>query len=198
MAVAAWPAMPIRSSSCSSTNFRRLAMPEEKAANHLTRAGCDRHSEIAPHRQMSFRHAVVGFVLPVARIFEDVIGADDAGPFESRLEHGRIAGHRKFVEVLPRHAREGVEHVALALVVDDVVEESAELSFHDLSAGVGGDLHDLVHVKFGRERSTGAVQYVELTGFARIAFSVSCCSVTSWPWMKMPLVAAPSSATIGW
>ena len=176
----------------------RLGVAEEQSANHLSGSGDDRHGEIAPHRQMSFGHPVVGIVLPVTRVFADVVGADDAGALEGRLEHRRVARHRELVEMLPRHAREGVEHVALALVVDDVVEEGAELGVHDLRAGVGGDLHDLVHIELGRQRRARAVQTRRASGdSARIAFSVSCCSVTSWPWMKMPVVA-PSSATIGW
>jgi hypothetical protein len=66
--------------------------------------------------------------------------------------------------VRPRRTRKGVEHVALPLFVDHVVEEGAKLGVHDLSAGVGGDLHDLVHVKFSCERRARAVQYVKLTG----------------------------------
>ena len=127
-----------------------LFVPEEKSANHLSRSRGDWHGQIAPHRQMSFRHAVMGLVFPVTRVFANVIGADDAGTLESRFEQSCVARHGKLVEVLPRHAGESVQHVALTLVVDDVVEEGAELSVHDLSAGVGGDLHDLVHIKLER------------------------------------------------
>jgi hypothetical protein len=112
---------------------------------------------------MSFGHAVMGIILPVTRVFADIIGADDAGALESRFEDGCVARHGRFIEVVPRHARDGVEHVALALVIDDVVEKGAELSIHDLRAGVGGDLHDLVHIEFGRQRCPRAVQDVELT-----------------------------------
>ena len=140
----------------------RLVVPEEKSADHPAGSRGDRHGEIAPHRQMSFRHPVMGIALAVTGVFADVIGADDASAPEGRLEHSRVAGHGKLVEVLPRHAREGVEHVALAPVVDHVVEEGAELSFHDLGAGVGHDLHDLVHVELGRKRCARAVQDIEL------------------------------------
>src|SRR5258708_39139001 len=111
---------------------------------------------------MSFGHAVMGLVLSVTRVFANVIRADDAGALESRFEHGGVARHGKLVEVLPRHARESVQHVALTLVVDDVVEEGAELGVHDLSAGVGGYLHDLVAIKLSGQRCARAVPTVEL------------------------------------
>src|ERR1700722_503234 len=115
---------------------------------------------------MSFGHAVIRIVLSITRVFEDIIGADEASPLKGRLEHGRIAWHGKFIEALPRHAGEGIEHVALALIVEDVVEESAELGVHDLSAGVSGNLHDLVYIKLGGQRSAHAVKYVELARFS--------------------------------
>ena len=70
--------------------------------------------------------------------------------------------------MLPRHAGDGVEHVALTLFVDDVVEEGAKLSLNDFGAGVGGDLYDLVDVKFSRQRRARAVQHIELAQFSRV------------------------------
>ena len=165
MAVAAWPAMPRQKLLMLLDKLSRLAVPEEEPADRLSGPGGDRHSEIAPHRQMSFGRAVKGIVLSVTRVFADVIGADDARPLQGRLEHGRFSRHRKLVELLSRHARKGIKHVALALVVDDVVKERAEFSAHELGAGVSRNLYDLVHIKLGGQSGARAVQHIELAGF---------------------------------
>ena len=105
----------------------RLRVAEEQSAVHFAGARDHRHREVAAHRQVALGHAVVRRVLAVARVLRDVVRAHDALPRERRGEHVRVAGHREARELLPRHARERVEHVAAALGLRDVVEERAEL-----------------------------------------------------------------------
>ena len=48
-------------------------------------------------------------------------------PRERRIEHRRVARQAELLERLARRARERVEQEGLAVLVDDVVEERAEL-----------------------------------------------------------------------
>jgi hypothetical protein len=72
------------------------------------------------------RHAMIGRVVAVPRILRDVWTSYSTGPFERRLEDGRVPWHGKLREPLSRHAGNGVERVGFAFLVDDVVEERAE------------------------------------------------------------------------
>jgi len=66
------------------------------------------------------------------------------------------------LEGLARRARQRVERELLALFVDDVVEESAELSAGVFGGGVGDRLHDALDVELGRQGGPHLVQRFEL------------------------------------
>ena len=82
----------------------RVGMAEEKAAKHLAGARHDRNSQIAAHRQMAGRHAVIRRILPVARVAQNVVRTDRTPAAKGRLEHRRVAWHRKLGECLTRRA----------------------------------------------------------------------------------------------
>jgi len=72
---------------------------------------------------MSLGHAPTGRILSVTRISGDVVRTDYALAIERRREHLRVSRHGKFRERLHGSSRQGVERVALAGLVDQVVEE---------------------------------------------------------------------------
>ena len=78
MAMAAWAATPTTSCSARSVNTSGFRMAEEQAADHFAGARDHRHGEVAAHRQVALRHAVVRRHRAVARILGDVGGAHDA------------------------------------------------------------------------------------------------------------------------
>src|SRR6476619_8598149 len=104
-----------------------LGVSKEQTAVDVARAALDRNREITPDRQMAWRHPVIWRVVPIARIVRDVVAADDTGALEGRLEHFSVARHRKLRKRLARHAGDRVQRVRLTGLVDDVVEECAEL-----------------------------------------------------------------------
>lgn len=71
-------------------------MPEEKPPDHIAGARLDRHGEIASYLQMPFWHAMVGMVLPIARIDENIVRPDYALTLEGGYKHLSCAGHADF------------------------------------------------------------------------------------------------------
>src|SRR4051812_46395352 len=86
---------------------------------------------------MSGRHAVVWTPLAVARILGYVVAADDRRSVHRGREYRRRPRMPEILECRPRGAGKCIERELLALVVDDVVEESAELRAGQLRRRVG-------------------------------------------------------------
>src|SRR4051812_10847220 len=107
-----------------------------------------RHSEIAADRKVSLGLAIVRSIFPIARVGRNVIRPDDSFAIKRRRKHGGIARHGKLRERFARHARKRVEHVRLALLVNDVIEESPKLRPGSLGGGVGHGLHNAFEIEF--------------------------------------------------
>jgi hypothetical protein len=136
---------------------------EEEAAEHGARAGDHRHGKIAADWQMARRHAVVRRHGAVPWILGDVVAPHDRVAVERRREDRRVARHRELGERLAGNARDGVERVGLAGVVDEVVEEGAELRTRELGASVGHGLDGLLEIQLGGERVADLVQPLDDT-----------------------------------
>ena len=67
----------------------RLRVAEEQPAGDLALGGDDRHREVAAHRQVALRHAVVRRAVAVARVGEHVVEAHDPLAVERRREDRR-------------------------------------------------------------------------------------------------------------
>ncbi len=141
-----------------------VRVSEEEPAQHRAVARNDRDRQVAAHGEVSLRHAAVRLHLAVAGILRDVVAPHHTLAVERRPEYGRVARHGKARERLTRHARQGVEHVRLAVLVEHVVEEGAELRTAHRRGLVGDDLHDALEVALARE---GSPEPVETLGDAR-------------------------------
>ena len=133
-------------------------MAEEQPAGDLAVGGHDRDGQVAADRQVTLGHAVVGVVVAVARVDEDVVEADDPLAAERRGEDLGVARHREAFEGAALDAGERVEHVGLAGVGGDVVEEGAELGGGEGARGVGGELDDLLQLEPSGDRAAHALQ----------------------------------------
>ena len=91
-----------------------VGMPEDEPAEDLARPRPHRDREVAAHRQVTRRQAVVRAHRSVARIGEHVVDADRLGAAERRLEQGGHARQADVLERLARRARERIELVAIA------------------------------------------------------------------------------------
>ena len=143
----------------------RLGVAEKQASDDLAGSPSNRHREIAYDRQVPLGHAVVRVVLAVTRVLCDVIGSHDSFTAEGRREDLRVARHREVFERRARHAGDGVEHVALAGRVDDIVEERSEVGACQLDTRVGDHLNHTLEVQLTGNRGAGAVQRLKVMGF---------------------------------
>ncbi len=134
---------------------------EEQPADHLARARDYRRRQVALHRQMALGVSVVGRVLAEARVLRDVVRADDALAAEGRAEHLGVARHGEVGEGRLVDARQDVERVAFAAIVDHVVEERAEVGAGQLDPGVDHRLDQAIEVEFGRHPHGGGVQHLQ-------------------------------------
>ena len=141
MATAAQPAIPSASRSSRSVNTSGSAWPKNSPPSTSPERDDDRHGQVAAHGKVALGHPVVRRVLSVARVAGDVAAAHDPLAVEGRREHLGVAGHGEARERLARHAGEGVEGVRLARLVEDVVEERAELRAGERRGLVRGRLH---------------------------------------------------------
>ena len=96
--------------------------------------------------------------MAVAGVGEDVVEPDDPLAVEGRREDLGVARHREALERRPLDARERVEHVRLAGVGDDVVEERAERGGGELARGVGRELDDLLQLQPPGDRLADALE----------------------------------------
>jgi hypothetical protein len=96
---------------------------------------------------MAFGHAVEGFQLAVARIVNDVGRADDLLAGKGRLEDQRVVRHRQVREAVARDAGDGVQRVALARLVGDIVEEGAIFGATEFGGRIGDHLDQPVLVE---------------------------------------------------
>ena len=135
----------------------RLRMTKKKPAQHFARAGNDRNRKIAANRQMALGHAMVGCAFAVARIAQNVVGADRAATSEGRFEYGRVAGHRKLLEGAARCTRERVERIGFAALLDDIVEEGAEGSVAQLYSRICHQLNEPLEIVLGRHRNASTI-----------------------------------------
>jgi hypothetical protein len=148
-----------------------LGMAEEQPADHLPAAGDDRDGQVAAHRQVPGRHAVVGRVLPVPGVGGHVGEPDDPLAPERGLEDRRVPGHRELGERVGRRAGQAVEDVGLPRLAVDVVEEGAEVRLDEVGGGIGHQLDDLVQVEFGHQRRADARERLRHPGLEpEIAF----------------------------
>ena len=134
---------------------------EQQAADRLAAAQLHRHREIASHRQMPRRHAVVRCHPAVPGIEQDVVDAHRRFAPEGRPEQRR---HPRRADSLDRRAqcvREGIETERLAAVADPAVEEGAELGPAQLRPGVGDGLQQGIELERRRDRAAGLVEQVE-------------------------------------
>jgi hypothetical protein len=132
-------------------------MAEEQAADDLARARDHGHGEVAAHGQVAAGHALVRRVLRIARIREDVVRADHALAAKSGREDRGGARHAEVLEGGAVGARERIEHVALAGIVEHVVEEGAEARAREFHAGIDHVLHQLLQIELGGDLRAGAV-----------------------------------------
>src|SRR5262245_50422330 len=117
-------------------------MPEKETADHLAAACDDRDGEIAAHRQVPLGLAVVWGPLAVARVLEDVVGANDRRTVKGRTEQRRRTRMAELRERLTRRTRERVEREHIALRITHGVEEGTELRARELRRRVRHRLHE--------------------------------------------------------
>lgn len=107
---------------------------------------------------MPFRHPVIGGVLAVTRIGEDVIRSYRAGSLERRVEDSRVARHGEFLERGARGTGQGVERVSLAVVTQHIVEKGPERCVSEIDAGIGHQLDELFQIALGGDRDSYFVE----------------------------------------
>jgi hypothetical protein len=121
-------------------------MAEEKAAQHLSRRRAHRHGEVTHDREMAFGHAMMRGVAAVAGIAPDIVRADHTRTAEGRFKQSSVPGQAEAREGGPGRTGQGVERVALAAVVDQILEEGAEFGLACGRRAVGDDLEDRFQV----------------------------------------------------
>ena len=114
MASAAHAATPTARRSCRSVKTPTSLWPRNRPPCTLPVRETHRHREVAAHRQMPGRHAVVRRIVAEARIRGDVGQPHDAGSGERRTENRGVARHREARERFPRRAGQRVQHVGFA------------------------------------------------------------------------------------
>lgn len=87
---------PFNKSLCPFRENSLFLMPVEQAAQHFTRSGDYRNSEIASNGKMPSRHPIVGRIASVTGILLDIIEADRTLSRERRTKYGRVARHGEF------------------------------------------------------------------------------------------------------
>ena len=154
MAIAACAASPATMRSSLFGEHVRLGVAEEQPAEHLSRSG--RSQESRDSCAPAGGRAECRDAARSGRSADPcVTSARRTMPLaaERRAEQRRRARQRKSLEVPAIDARHRVEHVRAAALVEDVVEERAELRANQIGRRVGERLHQLLA---GRARPRAA------------------------------------------
>src|SRR5260370_7618544 len=77
---------------------------------------------------MALRHPMVGRILPVAGISQNVVRANRTTAAKGRLKDGRVARHREAGERFSRRPRKRVERIGVYTFPDYIVKERPKLS----------------------------------------------------------------------
>ena len=129
IATAACAAKAVTMRSARSVNMPGCGWPKNRPPSTSPERDSDRHRQIAAHRQVTLRHAVVGRVLAVARIGQDVGGTHRSrvpGTSARRSPCCAASGiWRRLRAVRPKACRACKPSPSSP---DDVVEEGAELA----------------------------------------------------------------------
>jgi hypothetical protein len=141
------------------------AVAEKQASEDLAGPRHHRYGQIGADRQVPLGHPLAWRVAPVARVLGDVVGPDDALAVEGRREHLGVPRHRELRERFDRRSGQGVEHVALAPVIQHIVEERPEFRARKLHAGVGHGLDEAMEFGFGGQRRARTVQDLQRAAF---------------------------------
>ncbi len=139
----------------------RQMMAEEEPALNLSALRYDGHREVTGNGQVPRRHALVRDIMPIAGILLDIVGPHDPLPHEGGREDRRVARHREACKRFPRNAGEAVEHVALTILVDQIIEEGAKFRAGEFDGGISDGLDDMVEVRLGRDCCADAVDDFE-------------------------------------
>src|SRR6185312_3274612 len=86
----------------------RLWMPKKQAAEHFARTRYYGHRQIAAHRRMTLRHPLVGRIMSVTWIGQNVMRANGPLAAKGGPEDRRVARHRKR-ERFARRPRKRIE-----------------------------------------------------------------------------------------
>jgi len=81
-----------------------IGMAEEQTSDDVAEASLDGHGEVTANRKVPARHAMVGRVVSVPRIFGDVVAAHDGAAVKRRTEQRRISRKSDFLERLARRS----------------------------------------------------------------------------------------------
>ncbi len=109
IATAAWPAMLASRQPCWGVNTPTSEWPKKSPPSTSPSRPTTGKSQVACGREMAFRHAEVGSIFAVTRIFRNIIQANNALASERGAEHVCVSRHGKARKGLTRDARQGVE-----------------------------------------------------------------------------------------
>src|SRR6185312_6469056 len=114
---------------------------------------------------MALGHTLSWCITPVAGVLGYVIRPHNPFALERRGENIGIAWHRKFRERFDGRSRQGIEHIALALFVEHVIEKRAEFRTGKFDAGVRHDLHKTMDVGLCGYCRASAIKYLQRSPF---------------------------------
>src|SRR3569623_2850542 len=118
-------------------------MAKKQPTQNFSGARHDRHSKVTANRQMPFRHSLAQTIITETRVARDIIRPNDTFSFKGGSEDLSIARHWKLGKRFKWSAGKGVERVARALFIDQIVKECTELRSRELDPCVCHDLNEL-------------------------------------------------------
>src|ERR1700692_4896188 len=110
---------------------------------------------------MALRHPMVGRILPVAGISQNVVRANRTTAAKGWFKDRRVARHREAGERFSRRPRKRVERIGVYTFPDYIVKERAKLCPAELYAGIGHGLNKALWLKLSGDRNSGSVQDLE-------------------------------------
>src|SRR5262249_34012432 len=140
-------------------------MPGEQASQDFSTLRFDRGCEVAPDGEMAQRHATIGLVLYEARTLTNRRRWHHTVAPKGRSEDLRISRLRKFGECFRRGARQCVEGIGLASLIEHIVKERSEGRSRKLGCGVSHHLHDAFKINLGSNRVSDSVQCLKRPRF---------------------------------